>query len=199
MKSSLSFWIGFIIIITVATSFAFDEQVKTIYGLEAKIGFGGERDITPYGAAGSFRMSALLKKAKIGAEFGVMVTSNWDDTLDISTSPTPGDSIYDFWAKNGTDVSFIFGPRISYELLGNENSAIRLDLGTGALMNISSFDETKEHASGSPSLFRSDIETGFEFYFRPRLEMQYNKVYVAYEYFLSDNIHHVVCFGLMFF
>lgn len=189
-----------LVVILAGGVFAIDDQIKALYGLEGKIGFGGDRKATPYGVGGSFRTRLLFDNMKLGAELGFLVNSNWEDTLDLANSPDPQDTaLYDIWVNRGTDVSIIVGPRASYEVLGRDNSSIRIDLGLGTLFNISSYDDIKKQAGGTQQKSVSEIESEIEFYFRPRLELQYKKIYAAYNYYFSDNIEHTICFGLMFF
>ncbi|MGC9314168.1 MAG: hypothetical protein ACP5G4_00915 [bacterium] len=200
MKSNLRIWILVFALSLVLSAFAVDEEIKTLYGLEGKIGFAGERDDTPYGIAGNFRTKLLLDKLKAGGDFGVMVTSNWEDSLDLHDSPEPSDTaLYDTWVRSGTDVSFILGPRVGYKFLGSDLFSARLDFGFGVLFCFTSYDDVKKSNSGSQSSNVSEIESDIEFYARPRLEIQYNRVYAAYEYYIADNIGQTICIGIMFF
>ncbi len=184
----------------ILTSYAIDDQMKTLYGLELKVGLGGERETTPYGIGSNFRMRFILDDMKAGAEMGLLVTSNWEDTLDLSDSPDPEDTLlYDIWINRGTDVSIIVGPRLSYEVLGSSNLSGRIDIGFGTLFNISSYDDIKKPLTGSQEHNVSEIDSDVEFYFRPRIELQYIRLYLAYEYFFAENIEHSLSLGLMFF
>jgi len=189
-----------LVVISVSSVMAANE-VNTWFGLEGRLGFGGPRESNPYGLGGSFRTKLVLHKLNVGGDFSMMILSNWEDTLDLADSPDTTDiDLFDIWIRRGTDVSVSLGPKMSYRFIESGNFQSRIDLGLGALIQISSFDDMKEPFSGAQVDITSDIETDVEFYLKPRVELQLKRVYLAYEYFLiAENLEHAIAFGIIFF
>jgi len=168
--------------------------------IEGKIGSKVNYDIMPIGFAGRLNFPFLTDAAGWGIEAGVMLITSWEDTLDLSTSPDPDDTIlYDLWTKNGTDINFHIGPEFRYMFKLNEKIGISTAIGAGLLANISAFDETKKAFDPPPLYSISETPTEVAFYIKPRLSFHIKKVYLAYEYFGgTESLDHAVCLGITF-
>ncbi len=176
------------------------EQKAVFFGLEGKIGFGGEKGSNPFGFGGNFHMNIGPEKMFLAADAGLQIVSNWEDTLDLHDSPDTMDAhIYDIWIRRGTDVALFIGPDIEYNVIESGKMTVRAQLGSGMLANISSYDDIKRQEPGSAKNEKSEINTDIGLYIKPRVLLKINNIYFAYEYFaLADFLEHNFCLGIEF-
>jgi len=167
---------------------------------EAKLGDRSKFSSNSGGFGGTLDFPVIGQNGRLGFEAGIIILSNWTDTLDLWQSPTLDDTLmYDLWIKNGTDLDFFIGPSARYKLDLTENTALSAIVGSGILINISAYDETKKALDPPPLYSKSEAPANIEFYIKPKLVFHLKRIYIGYEFFgITEELEHVVCLGITF-
>lgn len=168
--------------------------------IEGKLGNSVKYGVNPGGFGATFDFPIVSEKLRLGAETGIMILSNWSDTLDLRNSPNPDDtSTYDIWIKNGTDLDYFIGPSFRYKFKLGQYTSFSPIISAGLIVNISAYDETKKATNPPPIYSKSEAPAELGLYLKPKLAFQYKKVYIGYEFFaLSDELEHIVLIGITF-
>ena len=191
--------ISIMVLLSSVSLFGTGIKKRSIFA-EGKIGSEDFHGVMPMGFGAGVVFPMVGDAARWGIEGGIMAVSSWADTLDLSQSPDSADTVlYDIWTKNGTDINLYIGPRFQYRFDLAQEVGLSASIGGGALINISAYDETKKSYNPPPLYSVSEMPTETSLYFKPRLSIQYKKVYLAYEYFgATDDLEHVICLGVVF-
>lgn len=132
------------IIFVIVLLFVVSALAESNIGLEFKIGSSIKDDILPLGFSGRLNFPIEKSNLKWGFDAGLVIISNWEDTLDLRNSDTPSDTLtYDYWTNTGTDLVLPLGVNFAYNMDFNQDFELIFEVGLGPLFRISSYTDIK--------------------------------------------------------